>query len=133
MINIKKIIRLFLIIAISTFSHNLKSQIMNTQNKVSVLIRFKAKNGLKTDLVNHLVNAAKTLTPNEDGTEIWTVSTTPIDEEAVYVYEVYSSADAKKVHETGKAYEDIRNKTGDFTEGMPQIIPLIPMGGKGLK
>jgi quinol monooxygenase YgiN len=106
---------------------------MDTESKVSVLLGFKAKNGMKPDLINHLIHSANTLTPNEDGTEIWWVSTTPIDEEAVYVYEVYSSAAAKALHETGDAYAAIRNKIVDFVDGMPQVIPLIPEGGKGLK
>jgi quinol monooxygenase YgiN len=125
------------IIIVSFFTliscNNKNKTTMSTQSKVSVLLRFKAKTGMKADLINHLLYSANTLTPNEDGTEIWTVSTTPTDEEAVYVYEVYSSADAKALHETGDAYAAIRNKMGEFTEGMPQVIPLIPQGGKGLK
>jgi quinol monooxygenase YgiN len=128
----KKILSLF--IFLTTISCNTKNKsIMNTQSKVSVLIRFKAKAGMKAALVNHLVHSANTLTPNEDGTEIWTVSTTPIDEEAVYVYEVYSSDEAKQQHETGEAYATIRQQTNELVDGMPQVIPLIPQGGKGLK
>jgi quinol monooxygenase YgiN len=125
---------LTLIIFLTIISCNTKNKsTMNTQSKVSVLIRFKAKAGMKAALVNHLVHSANTLTPNEHGTEIWTVSTTPIDEEAVYVYEVYSSDEAKKQHETGDAYATIRQQTNELVDGMPQVIPLIPQGGKGLK
>jgi quinol monooxygenase YgiN len=112
---------------------NQKNVTMDAQSKVSVLIRFKPKVGMKAALVKHLVHSADTLTPNEDGTEIWTVSTTPIDDEAVYVYEVYSSPEAKALHETGDAYAKIRQDTGQYVDGMPQVIPLIPQGGKGLK
>jgi quinol monooxygenase YgiN len=105
---------------------------METQ-KISVLIRFKAKKGQTQALANHLTEAANQLTINEEETEIFTVSTTPIDPEAVYVYEVYSSAEAKAKHETGDAYNAIRAKTGDFVDGPPQVIPLTPVGGKGLK
>ncbi len=115
------------------FCNNLNKKEMETTSKVSVLIRFKAKSGMKSQLVKHLVNAAKTLTPNEDGTEIWVVSTTPIDEDAVYVYEVYSNEESKKQHETGDIYATIRQQTNEFVDGMPQVIPLFPQGGKGLK
>jgi quinol monooxygenase YgiN len=106
---------------------------METQSKISVLIRFKPKNGMKAELIKQLIHSADTLTPNEDGTEIWTVSTTPTDEAAVYVYEVYSSAEAKALHETGDAYASIRQRINELVDGMPQVIPLIPQGGKGLK
>jgi quinol monooxygenase YgiN len=88
---------------------------------------------MKAELVKQLIHSADTLTPNEDGTEIWTVSTTPTDEEAVYVYEVYSSGEAKAKHETGDAYITVRQKINELVDGMPQVIPLIPQDGKGLK
>lgn len=104
---------------------------METQ-KISVLIRFKAKKGQTQALANHLVESANLLTISEKGTEIFTISTTPIDPEAVYVYEVYSDAEAKILHETGDLYTEIRFKTGEFLDGPPQVIPLVPIGGKGL-
>jgi quinol monooxygenase YgiN len=88
---------------------------------------------MNADLVKQLVYSANILTPNEDGTEIWTVSTTPTDEEALYVCEVYSGAAAKAQHETIDAYAAIRQKVNELVDGMPQVIPLIPQGGKGLK
>jgi quinol monooxygenase YgiN len=105
---------------------------MNTQ-KISVLLRFKAAKGKKQELVNHLTQTATLLTTHEAGTEIFIVSTTPVDEEAVYVYEVYSSKEAKETHETGETYNKARSKTNELVEGPPQVIPLIPQGGKGLK
>ena len=108
------------------------NKIMNTE-KVSVLLRFKAQKGKKQDLVNHLTSTAKLLTTNEEGTEIFTVSTTPIDEEAVYVYEVYSSKEAKQLHEIGDAYNKARALTNDLVDGPPQVVPLFVQGGKGLR
>jgi quinol monooxygenase YgiN len=125
---------LFFLSFLTFLSCNNKNNLkMDTQSKVSVLIRFKPKNGMKAELVKQLIHSADTLTPNEDGTEIWTVSTTPTDEEAVYVYEVYSSGEAKAQHETGEAYATVRQKINELVDGMPQVIPLIPQGGKGLK
>lgn len=84
-------------------------------------------------MVNHLTSTAKSLTTNEEGTEIFTVSTTPIDEEAVYVYGVYSNKEAKALHETGDAYDKARALTNELVDGPPQVIPLFVQGGKGLK
>lgn len=114
------------------FSFTKIKENMNSE-KVSVLLRFKAQKGKKQDLVNHLTATAKLLATNEEGTEIFTISTTPIDEEAVYVYEVYSSAAAKALHETGDAYNKARAMTNEFVDGPPQVVPLFVQGGKGLK
>jgi quinol monooxygenase YgiN len=120
------------ILFIFLYSFTQKDKQMNTE-KISVLLRFKAAKGKKQDLVNHLTQTAKLLTTNEEGTEIFTISTTPIDEEAVYVYEVYTSKEAKELHETGEAYNKARAVTNELVDGPPQVIPLFPQGGKGLK
>jgi quinol monooxygenase YgiN len=118
-------------ITIVSFTHQ---QFVKMENqKISILLRFKAKKGQTQALANHLVETANKLTPNELGTEIFTVSTTPIDPEAVYVYEVYTNAEAKILHETGDVYKAARDKTNEFVDGAPQVVPLIPIGGKGLK
>jgi quinol monooxygenase YgiN len=126
------IIAITFISFISFYSFTKKDKKMNTE-KVSVLLRFKAAKGKKQELVNHLTKTAKLLTTNEEGTEIFTISTTPIDEEAVYVYEVYSNKEAKEIHETGEAYNKARALTNELVDGPPQVIPLFPQGGKGLK
>jgi quinol monooxygenase YgiN len=126
------IIAIAFISFISFYSLTKKDKKMNTE-KVSVLLRFKAAKGKKQELVNHLTLTAKLLTTNEEGTEIFTISTTPIDEEAVYVYEVYSNKEAKEIHETGEAYNKARALTNELVDGPPQVIPLFPQGGKGLK
>ena len=101
--------------------------------KPSVLIKFKPAVGQKQALIDHLVATSNNLATQEEGTELFVVSTTPIDEEAVYVYEVYSSDEAKKLHESSDAYNQARQETSKLTDGIPQVIPLFPQGGKGLK
>jgi quinol monooxygenase YgiN len=130
-ITVKNSIGCLFILSILSFTQ--KSFTNMESQKISVLLRFKAKAGQTQALVNHLVATANQLTISEEGTEIFTISTTPIDPEAVYVYEVYSSAEAKALHETGDVYNAARAKTNEFVDGPPTVVPLIPMGGKGLK
>lgn len=99
--------------------------------KVSVLTRFKPVKGKKEELIEYLVDTANTLSANETGTEICVVSTTPIDDSAVYLYEVYAGQPDKDKHESTKAYGVALKKTQDLIEVAPEIIPLIPQGGKG--
>lgn len=101
--------------------------------KNSVFIQFTAAPGQRDALVRHLVATAAQLTPHEAGTEIWTVSTSPAQPDAVYVYEVYSSAEAQAAHEASPAYAQARAATNALLAGPPQVTPLEPAGGKGLK
>ncbi len=100
--------------------------------KVSVLTRFKPVQGKKEELIEYLVDTANTLSANEPGTEICVVSTTPIDESAVYLYEVYAGQPDKDKHESTSAYGVALKKTKDLTQGSPEVIPLVPQGGKGM-
>ena len=102
-------------------------------SKASVLIRFQPAAGKKAELVAHLLQTAAELTPGEAGTEVWTVSTSPVEEDAVYVYEVYSSAAAQQAHEASPAYAIARAATNALLAGPPQVTPLVALGGKGLK
>ena len=129
----KKIQILILALSSITFYSFIKNEKVMKTEKVSVLLRFKSAKGKKQELVKHLTETAKLLATNEEGTEIFTISTTPIDEEAVYVYEVYSSKEAKELHETGDAYNNARALTNELVDGPPQVVPLFVQGGKGLK
>jgi quinol monooxygenase YgiN len=115
---------------LSIFSFTQKSFTNMESQKISVLLRFKAKAGQTQALASHLVETANQLTISEEGTEIFTVSTTPIDPEAVYVYEVYSSAEAKALHETGDVYNAARAKTNEFVDGPAHRCSLNSDWGK---
>lgn len=100
--------------------------------KPSVLIKFEPLAGHKQALIDHLISTSNNLA-EEEGTELFVVSTSPIEVDAVYVYEVYSSEEAKMLHESSGYYKIAREETNKLINGIPEVTPLFPMGGKGLK
>jgi quinol monooxygenase YgiN len=97
--------------------------------KLAVLIHFKARPGQRDALAAHLATAG-TSYASEPGTESFMVHLSLTDTDTVLVYERYSSAAAKEVHESAPGYADIRAKTGSFLAGAPQVTPLAVVGGK---
>jgi quinol monooxygenase YgiN len=104
---------------------------VNIMGRDGVFIRFTAQAGRSRELAQHLLEASDAY-QNESGTQIFTIHLSPIEPDVVFVYEVYESAEAKAAHETTSYYPAIRAKTGEFLAGMPEVMPLIPLGGKVL-
>lgn len=99
--------------------------------KVGVMIKFVASEGKTEELTHHLLAVAEAATA-EPGTLLWTVHTSPVDPNTVWVYEVYVDASAKQAHEETGDYAKARGETSRFLAGTPDVIPLAPLGGKGL-
>jgi quinol monooxygenase YgiN len=99
--------------------------------RTGVIITFKAIEGQRDALAKHLLDAAHSYS-GEMGTELFTVNLSPVDPDAVIVFETYASDAAKTAHEAAPGYGIIRAKMGSFLAGPPQIVPLLPVGGKGL-
>jgi quinol monooxygenase YgiN len=97
--------------------------------KLAILIHFKAQPGRRDALARHLATAA-TGYASEAGTESFMVHLSLTDADTVVVYERYSSAAAKELHESAHGYAEIRAKTGAFLAGAPQVTPLTVVGGK---
>jgi quinol monooxygenase YgiN len=102
-----------------------------SNRRTGVIITFKAKPGQRDALAQHLLEAASSYSV-EQGTELFLINESPVDPDAVIVYESYSSDAAKVAHESAPGYGEIRAKTGPFLAGPPQVMPLSPLGGKGL-
>lgn len=99
--------------------------------KIGLWIKFTAKDGQRNSLAAHLTEVAS-LAHGETGTELWLVNLSPTDPNAVWLYEAYSDQDAMHAHEATAAYEAAKAKTGSFLAGPPEVLPLLPISGKGL-
>jgi quinol monooxygenase YgiN len=97
--------------------------------KPSVFIKFIAQPGKRDALVAHLTSVGKA-SEAEIGTEAFSVHISPIDSNAVFVYELYTDAKAKEAHESTSSYAFARAKTGEMLAGPPEVFPLIAVGGK---
>jgi quinol monooxygenase YgiN len=95
--------------------------------KPGVFIKFTAQPGKRDALAEHLSAIGKATAP---ATEAFSVHISPVDANAVFVYERYADADAKEAHEATAAYAAARAKTGEMLAGAPEVFPLIAVGGK---
>jgi quinol monooxygenase YgiN len=100
-------------------------------SRIGVLIHFTAKPGQRDALAAHLLEAASAYAA-EAGTELFTVNLSPIDSDAVIVFETYRDKGAMQAHESAPGYAEIRAATGALLAGPPKVEPLLPLGGKGL-
>jgi quinol monooxygenase YgiN len=100
-------------------------------SKVGVLVKFTAKPGLRDQLVEHFQSLVE-YTNTESGTEDWSFHLSPVDPDAVWLYEVYTDQSAMDAHNSTEITVQAKVKTHELTTGVPEVVPLIPIAGKGL-
>jgi quinol monooxygenase YgiN len=66
------------------------------------------------------------------GTLLWTIHFSPTDTQTVWLYEVYVDEAARLAHETAPGYAVGMQQTQARLAAPPAVVPLIPVGGKGL-
>ncbi len=102
------------------------------QHKVSLLKKYNVTALKKDALIDHILAFSSILTANEDGTEIFIVSTSPTDENVIFIYIVYASEEVRTLHENSDTYIQYRCEINNLVDGIPEITFLTPQGGKGL-
>lgn len=100
-------------------------------SKIGVFIKFTAKSGKQDDLVEHFQSLIE-IANKEKGTEDWSYHVSPLEPDVVFLYEVYKDQEAKDLHDSNEFVVKAKAKTHDLTVGIPDVIPLIPIAGKGL-
>ena len=100
-------------------------------SKVGVLVKFTAKSGLRDQLVEHFQSLVA-VANSESGTEDWSFHLSPVEPDAVWLYEVYCDQQAMDDHNNAKITAQAKIKTHELTAGAPKVMPLIPTAGKGL-
>jgi quinol monooxygenase YgiN len=94
---------------------------------VSLLIKFTAKSGMRDALIE-LFRSLLTTVNGEAGTIDWA----PIAPDAVWLYEVYQDQAAMDFHNSTEINAQAKTKISELTAGAPEVVPLMPIGGKGL-
>jgi quinol monooxygenase YgiN len=98
---------------------------------VSLLIKFTAKPGMRDALID-LFRSLVTTVNSEAGTIDWAVHISPIAPDAVWLYEVYQDQAAMDFHNSTEINTQAKAKISELTAGAPEVVPLMPIGGKGL-
>jgi quinol monooxygenase YgiN len=69
---------------------------------------------------------------NEAGTEIYILNFDQGDENIVWVYELYTDADAMAAHSGSETMQKLFGEIGALLDGEPELIMATPVSGKGL-
>jgi quinol monooxygenase YgiN len=100
-------------------------------SKVSLLIKFTAKPGMRDMLMEHFRSLVETVNI-EEGTIDWAVHISPIEPDAVWLYEVYQDQAAMDIHNSTETNTQVKIKTSELTIARPEVFPLMTIAGKGL-
>jgi quinol monooxygenase YgiN len=98
---------------------------------VGLLIKFTAKPGMRDALVEYFRSLIETAN-GEDGTEDWAFHISPVEPDAVWLYEVYKDQKSMDFHNSTEINAQAKVKIGELTARAPEVFPLIPIAGKGL-
>ncbi|WP_425145653.1 putative quinol monooxygenase [Deinococcus sp.] len=104
---------------------------MNAPQRIGMLIKFTAQRGQRDALAEHLASLVE-VAQAEVGTQVYLVSTSPAEPDAVYLIEVYADAGGLERHNAGEKIISAKGKTETLLAGPPQVVPLSPLAGKGL-
>ena len=100
-------------------------------SKFGMLIQFTAKPGQRDALAEHL-SSLMPVVAAEPGTELYVVSVSPDDPDAVWLIEAYSSPQALEAHNANPPVVAAKARTGELLAGPPKAFPHLPLAGKGL-
>ncbi len=93
---------------------------------------FQAQPGQGDALAHVLVQAAEALEANRD-CELYVVSRSPDDADAVWVTEVWTSAEAHRASLEDETVRELIRQARPLIAGLGQRFELSPLGGKGLR
>lgn len=100
-------------------------------SKVAVWARIPVLPGKRDELVAAMQVGLETAR-SEAGTIYYILHTDPNNEEVVYMYELYETAEALGAHGGSDAFKALGPTLRPFTAGRPEISVITPVGGKGL-
>ncbi len=99
--------------------------------KTSLIAKLPLKPGTRDQLVAAFAPMIEQVNA-EPGTEFYVLNLDDADENVVWVYELYTDADALAAHSSSDAMAALFGTIGDLIDGAPELIKTTPVLGKGL-
>lgn len=99
--------------------------------KFSLFVKFTVQEGKRENLVEILLEAAKSMVQLED-CEIYLVNIVEKELNAVYVYEMWSNEQAHQGSLVLKTTQTLIQRAKPYITGMERIGTFITKGGKGI-
>ena len=93
-----------------------------------VWIKFTARPGEQGTLAAHLASLVQS-SQAEEGTELYLVSVSPAQPDAVYLLELYRDEAGQAAHNANPLIVAGKARTNQLTAGPPEVLPLTPWGG----
>ena len=99
--------------------------------KTSMFVKLTAQPGTRDDLLAALGRILPAV-DQEEGTEIYAIHTDTTDENAVWVYELYTDDAAMTAHSSSDAMAALLGEVGALLGDAPLMVVTTPTAGKGI-
>jgi quinol monooxygenase YgiN len=99
--------------------------------KTSMFVKLSAQPGKRDDLLAAL-NKMLVAVDDEEGTEIYAFNLDTTDENAIWIYELYTDEDALATHSASEAMAALLGDVGPLLGDAPLMVTTVPVSGKGI-
>ena len=100
-------------------------------SKVSLIAKIPLKPGSRDDFVTAFTPMMEAV-KDEAGTELYILNFQDDDENVVWIYELYTDAEAMKAHSGSEAMMNLMGALGDLVGGAPELISCTPHMAEGV-
>ncbi|MGA9278046.1 putative quinol monooxygenase [Ilumatobacter sp.] len=101
-------------------------------SKVSVIAKITALEGKRSELIAAMGPMMDHVEANEPDTLTYIVSEDTADENVIWMYEEYTSAEALAAHSSSDTMKELGMALRPLAGGRPEITVCNPVRGKGL-
>ena len=101
-------------------------------SQVAIWVKVPAKPGMRDAMIEVMQAEIDHVTQVEPGTVYYILHTDPTDEDAVFLYGLYTDRAAYEAHGQSDTFESMGPMLAPFLGGSPQLKVLKPVQGKGL-
>ncbi|HVN51169.1 MAG TPA: putative quinol monooxygenase [Acidimicrobiales bacterium] len=99
--------------------------------KPSMFVKLSTQPGKRAELLAALDTMLEAVAA-EPGTQVYSIHTDDTDENAVWIFEMYESAEAMAAHSTSDAMKALMGALGPLLGDAPILAATTPYGGKGV-
>jgi quinol monooxygenase YgiN len=99
--------------------------------KTSMFVKLSAQDGKRDDLLAALDRMLVAVN-EEAGTEIYAFNLDTTDDNAIWIYELYTDADALAAHSSSDAMATLLGEVGGLLGDAPLMVTTTPVSGKGI-
>ena len=100
--------------------------------KSSMFVKLTSQPGRRADMIAALEKMLPTVA-DEEGTLIYSINTDDTDEDVVWMFELYTGAEAVAAHSGSAAMATLFGDLGGLLGDGPLLVATTPVSGKGFE